>query len=167
MSFRWKRHLCFSCFYAHTDCLCSPMFFVSIFNLCVLRTPEYLWLTIIRWYCFDHLFLSHFMITCIHLIKRFSQCFDFHYLFPINFNLFLAMGAEDYSDHQRLSVVSAKLRNVRNLNCAYLLPIFLCLYSVIKEIKLGEPFMWVLSKIMNLPFIHWFLGTNIKQNISI
>uniref|UniRef100_A0AC35GY51 Reduced folate carrier n=1 Tax=Panagrolaimus sp. PS1159 TaxID=55785 RepID=A0AC35GY51_9BILA len=46
------------------------------------------------------------------------------------------------ADEHRLSVVSARIRNVKKLNFAYLLPIFLCIYSIVKEIKVGEPFMY-------------------------
>uniref|UniRef100_A0AC34FLQ2 Reduced folate carrier n=1 Tax=Panagrolaimus sp. ES5 TaxID=591445 RepID=A0AC34FLQ2_9BILA len=46
------------------------------------------------------------------------------------------------ADEHRLSVVSARIRNVKKMNFAYLLPIFLCIYSIVKEIKVGEPFMY-------------------------
>ena len=54
------------------------------------------------------------------------------------------MGAEDYKDldESKMAVVASRLKCIRKRDFAYFLPILLCAYSILKEIKVGEPFMY-------------------------
>lgn len=54
------------------------------------------------------------------------------------------MGAEDYTDldEPKMAVVASRIKSIRKRDFAYFLPILLCAYSILKEIKVGEPFMY-------------------------
>uniref|UniRef100_A0AC34PYB3 Uncharacterized protein n=1 Tax=Panagrolaimus sp. JU765 TaxID=591449 RepID=A0AC34PYB3_9BILA len=54
------------------------------------------------------------------------------------------MGTDDYKDLEEAtpSTMASRLKSLRKRDFVYFLPILLCAYSILKEIKVGEPFMY-------------------------